>query len=275
MSLSNRQLSLMKDQFTLMEGQLYEMQQARVLTNQPFPWCSVSEVKLDNPRIFFDPHTGDTSMQCRLHISFLVKNVGSSLAVNIDLLPTVFVRCDDDVIELESSSSKFEYLETDKEAKSYKTFLDDDHNILNSFVNRTFNDFPVLDVLVIYKNFLGATFAIECSYLLLPKSEDRNHMKDWLKTYAAAQVEYSTAINEISSTFERSHESAREKWNCLEENFNKSFSTFLTEPIILQASFIEDSLKMGPTEEEGHEKLVNTLGYEGALCSSHPLKKPV
>lgn len=263
---TNRQLSLMQDQ-------LAEMQDSRELYNQPFPWCNITSIEIESPRAYHYGHSGNVSIQCRLHVNYLMKNIGSSLAVNIDLKPVIQLQ-DESSTDLDCVANKIEYLQVEKEQEVSSLFLDDGNLILKSLVNDTFQDYPVLGVLVVYNNFLGVPFAIGCNYTLAPKSEDRNRLKDWLKALATAQIECLASAKELACTYEKDRVKYEKDWLDFINHFEKSIGPILKEPIILESHLIENSLVIGPADKEKYNELINKFKYAGGLCSRHPLNKP-
>lgn len=263
------------NQLAVMEKQLEEMSKGRELENQPFPWIENPIFKIEKPKVYYSPPHNEAEILSLYRIEYKIKNIGKGAAVGIFIDPKFIVDIDSDKFEYDCVTRKIEVIEEGKYYEYEKPWFDNCNMVsitsdikyltLKSLIKGKILNLPKFHVIIYYRNFLGATFRINCSYNVMrtldptKPGNDMSIVRDWLSKLTDAQVKFSTELKQVEATFPIDQEEGRRKFTAIKTNFNTMIGGSDPEEINLPVVLISENYNVSIIGKEEYETKIKEL----------------
>ena len=194
-------------QLEIMKKQLDEMHKTRQLESQPLPVVDISSVSIEPPRVFHSPSGDRHTFHTRIRADFSLINHTSHPAVNLVASGLIVLKEGKTSSVIRSTPEQLDILAADEifpsdEEERNLDFLflaDKDDEILSRFQKKSPSLLPVLHARIVYRNVLGACFAVDVAFRLIPaKQEDEETLKEWQSHIVSFPVEYKDKLAEMA-----------------------------------------------------------------------------
>ena len=274
-------------QVDLMITQISEMKKDRELQSQPMPWLEKFELIVNKPHFFYTPIEQEYSSHSQCFFFFILKNVGATPAVSIDVQGRILLdpkdKSEDKSKVLGPDVEKIEILEEKQIAP--KNFLDkiedlenreallkkranmchlmynDDKKIklLDMLLERNIDKTPIFQYRTVFRNIVGGKFLILQSYLLfIYKDEDLETLKKWI----CARNTFPITFKDELAQLERLRKMDLEKWDKLYNEVKKKFEDSLEQDEIeIFCDLIPQSIKVTPISNEVYTGILEESKY--------------
>jgi hypothetical protein len=185
--------------------QLADMQQTRKVGSQPLPVLTISQILIEPPRLFYSPSEDMHSFSARLRAEFSLKNHTAFPAINVIASAAVVLNNGNKPVIIPSAPTQVDILAENEifppEDSRNPDFIfntNKDNEILARLQKKTSEFLPVLGINLIYTNILGACFAVDAAFRLVPiKQEDEDVLKDWHSNIVSFPIEYKDKLKEM------------------------------------------------------------------------------
>jgi len=197
-------------QLELMKKQLDEMQSTRQLDSQPLTVLDVSDICIEPPSIFYSPSGDEHDFHTRIRVHFTLKNHTSYPAVNViaagaialngSKKPTIVSSTPKQVDILPAEKTYPEEDDNDARLPDFFFRVDKENDMLTRFQKKTADLLPVLQAHIVYRNILGACFAVDVAFRLMPaKQEDEEMLKKWQSLIVSFPVEHKEELEKTAA----------------------------------------------------------------------------
>ena len=194
-------------QLDIMKKQLSEMHKGRQLESQPLPVLDISKIAIEPPRVFSSPSGDEHAFHTRLRIDFTLKNHTSHPAVNVVASGVIVMngnkkpevtRCVPTQLDILAADETYP-VEEEVRNPDFLFLADKDDEMLSRFQKKAPAMLPVLQSHIIYRNVLGACFAVDVAFRLVPaKQEDGETLKEWQSLMVSFPVEFKDKLAEMA-----------------------------------------------------------------------------
>jgi len=245
------------------QKQLSEMAKGREMANQPLPYLGIEKVFLEKSRVFYTPPENRISIQSRLIAVCKVKNVGTGVAISIDIIPKITANISKIDFEAKTIAKRIVCLELNciNNDEISSVFLDRENEILKTLAQGKMNNYPIISLVIPYQNFLGVPFKVECRYRIYPDIDDKDKLKEWLNFIVTLKIKYKDTIEEIVSTLKEDKEKGRPKFIEFMKGFNNDVPIVAKQNLDLFPNLIPSSFKVSVITPEEYENLVGAIKY--------------
>jgi hypothetical protein len=273
---SSRQVDVMMKQVDVMTSQISEMRRDRELQSQPMPWLESLEFVVYKPDFFYSPPVDEYSTHSQCDFFFVLKNVGTTPAISIDVQGRIVLPNKDKSIILGPDTEKIEVLEQGQKhpvqpevienntrARDNKAslFFNDDKQkkVLEYLLDRELENAPILQNRTVFRNIVGAKFLILQSYLLyVDNDEDLKILKNWICEINSFPVNFKDEISEM----QRIKRLDEEKWDNLYGACRTKFEHSLVgDEIVITCHLLPRSIKVSPITDQAYEEIMKESTY--------------
>jgi hypothetical protein len=250
------------NQLRVMTSQLEEMKKSRELLSQPLPGITIEKIYLEVPRYFYSPPEDEYSCATRLFVNFKINNYSEFPATNVIISAALAIPESEgsEIINTASAqtniiSANSTYPDTDKGRDHFMFNPEKNDSLVKSLRQTELGRDPILTFRIIYKNVLGASFAVYFYYELFVKDEkDEEVLKGWHSKIVSFPVEYKTQIFKLRSAKKNNSP----EWDALRKTLREEVnSKFTDEELIIQYSQLPNSFRVVPIDKEEYEQIAS------------------
>lgn len=198
------------EQLKMMNKQLIQMEKEQKQQQQPFPYINKVELEIEKPRFFYTPPEDEYSCQSRYCIIANIGNLASEPAVLLDVVATIDIPQDNNIVVLDSTTKRIDVLSKEYNDKIEVNFLfsgDEKAKLFEALRNKRASEFPRLNICIYYRNLVGGCFKQKNSFYVLP--EELDVINNWHIIVNSFEVEYYERLKKLRSL---------EKGNILRKN---------------------------------------------------------
>ena len=265
-------------QLTTMNNQLKEMQFSRTLQTQPLPLLTCQDAKIEKPRFYTSPRIefSKLSMGYRILFEAEIENVGNGPAVTIDILPRIVCiewskgpsefkpLC----LALKEAPKKHETVESVmervaflslKEGASQKIhclFPDRKSVLIKNILSPKYTT-NYLDLTLLYKNVLGASFRTKMAYEIEYSDEDLDKIKSYMRAIETSKIDFAEELEEYENAMRQ--EDPEKAYTLSDKLHRKFIKKHKFEEIPLQLKLISEDFSVSPITEEQYRKEVERV----------------
>jgi hypothetical protein len=264
------------NQLSVMEKQLEEMSKGRELENQPLPWIENPIFIIEKPRAFYSPPHNMATIQSIYRIEYKIKNIGKGAAVGIYFDPKFIVEFDSTKYQDDCPPRKIEVIEEGKYYEYEKPWYEDCNMVVftsdceylafKSLVKSRVLDLPTLDLVIYYRNFIGAAFKIDCRYKVMRSltfnkpNDELSICKEWLSILTDSSVKFSDELKQVELTYPIDRDEGRRKFKAIETDFKTMLKDSCPEEIRFPVFLVAEDYTLSTiTREEYNLKIEELL----------------
>lgn len=188
------------EQLKMMNKQLKQMEKEQKQQQQPFPHVNKVELEIEEPRFFYTPPEDEYSCQSRYHIIANIDNLASEPAVLLDVVATIDIPQDNNIVVLDSTTKRIDVLSKEYNDKIEVNFLfsgDEKAKLFEALRNKRASEFPRLNICIYYRNLVGGCFKQKNSFYILP--EELDVINNWHIIVTSFEVEYYERLKKLRS----------------------------------------------------------------------------
>lgn len=187
--------------------QVKEMENTRVLQNQPLPYASpLKKSHLEAARFFFSPPENEFSLLCRLIFYGSLENIGNGSAVAIDIVPKLLYQGKTGkIVAIEPVFQRVESLKPNQKVEIHSMFVGEQESpegimhecILRNYINNEL--ISQIELNVFYRNVLGACFRSRVLFDIWFYEEDQEKIKSCAKLLETAKIDFADEIRKYTA----------------------------------------------------------------------------
>jgi hypothetical protein len=182
--------------------QVKEMENTRVLQNQPLPYASPLEKShLEAARFFFSPPERQFSLLCRLKFYASLENIGNGSAVAIDVVPKLLYHGKmEKIVPIETVFKRVESLKPDQKVEIDSMFYsgqESSEGMMHECILRNYIDnksLSQIELNIFYRNVLGACFRSRILFDIWFYEEDEEKIRSCAKLLETAKIDFADEI---------------------------------------------------------------------------------
>lgn len=182
-------------QLNAIKSQLGEMRFTRTLQSHPLPIFCVEEREcfgIEPPRAYVTPPDFSIVLDCHSSLEYQVENVGNGPAICVDIVPTIEYTSEGKKKTVREACLRISSLKQGEKTAEKKFSFTMGKELLKTEVSSEQN--PVLKLEILYKNLLGASFAINQEYEVWIYPEEIERSKTWMKAFETMMIDFSEEI---------------------------------------------------------------------------------
>lgn len=215
--------------------QTKEMQNGRMLQDQPFPSVTPSdESHIEDLRLFYSPPRKATMLSRRLYFYFAIENIGNGPAVVVDIAPKLVL--EDKKGKIVTVEPVWESINSLKqnEKKQIDIMFVRDPNAKEDFIECMMREFltdPIpcegrsstcaINLEIYYKNVLGASFTENSAFSISFDKEDEEAIRSSLKLFETAKIDHAKDMERINLLMKTDEEEAQKLINRINGDLSK------------------------------------------------------
>lgn len=259
-------------QLSIMKRQLDEMRQSRQLDAQPLPILTLTRAFIEPPRLYFTPPEDEHSFHSRLCVEFSIKNHGSFPAVSLVASAVVVLpQKENDPKILRCVSEQVDILPRgaavpvgDDTPPSFLFTGGPSEEFIPFLRQKNFRKLPVLPVHLTYMNILGACFAVDTTYTLVPKKpEDDGTLRKWHAQIVSFPVEYKFQLADLLKLH---RDKKDEEWSALFDSVKEEQEGKMgKDDLEITWSRMPNTFRVCPITAEQYKQELSQTGF------GHPL----
>jgi len=197
--------------------QLKEMQSSKLLQTQPFPAVKpLPKTNVEKLRLFYGVPESKTFLMRRVFFFFEVENIGNAPIVAVDIIPQLTYTNADGSLETDSRMwVRIDSLKPNEKLESGTMFNEPNvvEPMLRSFITSKFQCGEIrssssIELIILYKNILGASFKQRILFDVFPYREDIARIKSCIRLLETIKIDYSEELGKIESQYKHDREKA-------------------------------------------------------------------
>lgn len=264
------QLTLQKDEsnenINLMKTQLQQMQETFKLQYQPVLQLNFTKAFIHQPRVFSTPGEGISALS-RYSFNFAVINVSDTPATDIIVSSRLCSKSESAQEELRTADKHFRVVSNQKEVDGNLMFAPGKPyvTLLEALRDEDASRVPLLQVVTVYKNLVGAAFYVSEGFHILKGDKDDNTLGVWEKEINSFSDKYKTEMRELNvqkkdiSEWRKSFEELKEKF---------AATTNVAEEVAVHVVPIPGAYKIKLLTDTEYDEFMKQVGF-GRLTFSH------
>ena len=262
--LQRTELGLQREELRMnrevMEGQLSEMRTARQTQSQPMVIPTATRFKIERPRFFYAPPTGEYSAQARYFAHFSIHNPTAFPAVVIDCRGRLHIPSQKSEPLVCRASDKFVNVlvrQPDSEEEQTFSFMfveDVGGKLFDSLRQSDPRKVPLVLFTAYYRNVVGTYFQVQQIFRVYMNTEKTSELQKCHSAIASFNADHSTELRELNRLTPHSNEWT-EIFESVESQFNQK----------LEHAYLEIELPVEPVPGRFDVRVLTPDEYREAI----------
>ena len=244
------------------EMQLKEMRNEHQLSTQPIIALNNVHFLINRPRFYYTPPLDKYSFEATYSFEAIIRNVSIAAAICVDMTAELIVPTEDEEYVLHAVSSRYNILcQNNKPEKLNIRFAGDSSaKIIEAIRESNGKMLPQISIEALYQNTTGGFFKSKQKYILVPREEDADSIRNWHTRITSAPIEAKEVIDKLTQ-FKHHDEVWEEVFALTKNGFNLSLGMLEIDKIIIRCLELPNEYEYTILQKEEYNELMSSHGY--------------